>query len=102
MPRLKSYSTIFIVPLISGNPTETIRRTPYDGHLRTRRELSSNPRLRGGAGRTRTSNQTVMGGGYVRPAHLVEHQALEARRVPRPVLAPNRRPITSAFPALLK
>ena len=32
-------------------------------------------KMRGGAGRTRTNNQTIMGGGYVRPAHLVEHQA---------------------------
>src|SRR3977135_3207866 len=45
-------------------------------------DFSGCRRLRGGAGRTRTNHQTIMGGGNVRPAHLVEHQALEARIVP--------------------
>src|SRR4051812_48410975 len=41
--------------------------------------ISSCARMRGGAGRTRTNNQSVMECGRVRPAHLVGHEALELR-----------------------
>src|SRR5258707_964567 len=40
----------------------------------------TNTRLGGGAGRTQTSNQSVMEYGRVRPAHLVGHQASSSNR----------------------
>src|SRR5712671_6928242 len=51
-----------------------------DGEFRcgnTRWDFSSCARMRGGAGRTRTNHQSVMEYGGVRPAHPVEHHALE-------------------------